>query len=106
MSDMSRNVLIVDDNQYLREILATMLRFSGSEISQAANGSEAPKKAVSVKPNLILLDIDLPDLAGAEVARAIRKQTASAHIYLSSVAVRFLGGNGGKRRYMRGWSIT
>jgi len=52
MSDMSRNVLIVDDNQYLREILATMLRFSGYEISQAANGSEALKKAVSVKPIL------------------------------------------------------
>ena len=91
MSDMSRNVLIVDDNQYLREILATMLRFSGYEISQAANGSEALKMAVSAKPNVILLDIQLPDMKGADVARAIRTQSASAHIPIIGCSA-FLGG--------------
>ncbi len=90
MHDMN-NVLIVDDNQYLREILATMLRFSGYEISQAANGSEALKMAVSAKPNVILLDIQLPDMKGADVARAIRKQTASAHIPIIGCSA-FLGG--------------
>jgi len=92
MSDMSRNVLIVDDNQYLREILATMLRFSGYEISQAANGSEALKMAVSAKPNVILLDIQLPDMKGADVARAIRTQSASAHIPIIGCSA-FLGGH-------------
>ena len=91
MQDMN-NVLIVDDNQYLREILATMLRFSGYEISQAANGSEALKMAVSAKPNVILLDIQLPDMKGADVARAIRTQSASAHIPIIGCSA-FLGGH-------------
>jgi len=91
MHDMN-NVLIVDDNQYLREILATMLRFSGYEISQAANGSEALKMAVSAKPNVILLDIQLPDMKGADVARAIRTQLASAHIPIIGCSA-FLGGH-------------
>ncbi|HEU0047763.1 MAG TPA: response regulator [Nitrososphaera sp.] len=91
MHDMN-NVLIVDDNQYLREILATMLRFSGYEISQAANGSEALKMAVSAKPNVILLDIQLPDMKGADVARAIRTQSASAHIPIIGCSA-FLGGH-------------
>jgi len=91
MHDMN-NVLIVDDNQYLREILATMLRFSGYEISQAANGSEALKMAVPAKPNVILLDIQLPDMKGADVARAIRTQSASAHIPIIGCSA-FLGGH-------------
>ena len=91
MHDMN-NVLIVDDNQYLREILATMLRFSGYEISQAANGSEALKMVVSAKPNVILLDIQLPDMKGADVARAIRTQSASAHIPIIGCSA-FLGGH-------------
>jgi CheY-like chemotaxis protein len=88
---MTRNILIVDDNQHLRELLVTMLRFSGYEISQAASGSEALQKAVSAKPNVILLDIDLPDMKGADVAQAIRKQSASAHIPIIGCSA-FLGG--------------
>lgn len=87
---MTRNILIVDDNQHLREILARMLRFSGYEISQAASGSEAVKTAISVKPNLILLDIDLPDMKGSEVARALRKNSTSAHIPIIACSA-FLG---------------
>jgi two-component system, OmpR family, response regulator len=88
---MTRNILIVDDNQHLRELLVTMLRFSGYEISQAASGSEALQKAVSARPNVILLDIDLPDMKGADVAQAIRKQSASAHIPIIGCSA-FLGG--------------
>ncbi len=87
---MTRNILIVDDNQHLREILARMLRSSGYEISQAANGSEAVKAAISGKPNLVLLDIDLPDIKGADVARAIRKNSASAKIPIIGCSA-FLG---------------
>jgi CheY-like chemotaxis protein len=57
-----------------------MLRSSGYEISQASSGSEAVKTAVSIKPNVILMDMDLPDMRGAEVARAIRKNSATAHV--------------------------
>ena len=50
------------------EILAAMLRFSGYEISEAATGTEAVNKAISEKPDLILLDIELPKMRGPDVA--------------------------------------
>ena len=77
---MAKIVLIVDDDEHLREILATMLRFSGYEIAQAATGAEAVNKAVSLKPDLILLDINLPDIKGPEVSRAIKNNPTTAHI--------------------------
>jgi len=77
---MPKIVLIVDDDEHLREMFASMLRFSGYAILEAATGREAVNKAISEKPDLILLDIELPDIKGPEVARAIRKNPTSAHI--------------------------
>jgi len=87
---MAKIVLIVDDNKHLRQILASMLRFSGYEILEAGTGSEAVKKAISANPNLILLDMDLPDIKGADVARAITKASTSAHIPIIGCSA-FLG---------------
>lgn len=101
---MAKIVLIVDDNKHLRQILASMLRFSGYEILEAGTGSEAVKKAISANPNLILLDMDLPDIKGADVARAITTASTSAHIPIIGCSA-FLG-NSEKRRYMQEWSIT
>jgi CheY-like chemotaxis protein len=83
-------ILVVDDNLHLREILALMLHGSGYEILQAASGSEAVKIAISDKPTLILLDIDLPDMKGTDVARAIRSNSTSAHIPIIGCSA-FLG---------------
>ena len=77
---MTKKVLIVDDNEHLRQILGSILRFSGYEISEAATGTQAIEKAVSAKPNLILMDIDLPDITGADAAQVIRKDPRTAHI--------------------------
>ena len=86
---MAKIILIVDDDEHLREILATMLRFSGYEIAEAATGAEAVNKAVSVKPDLILLDIYLPDIKGPEVARAIKNNPTSAHIPIIGCSAHF-----------------
>ena len=56
---MGKSVLIVDDNDHLRQILASILRFSGYQVSEAVSGIEAIDKAVLVKPSLILLDLSL-----------------------------------------------
>jgi CheY-like chemotaxis protein len=77
---MAKNVLIVDDNVDLRRILAKFLQACGYETSEARNGQEAINTAIAVKPNLILLDLTLPDMKGTDAARAIRKYPATAHI--------------------------
>jgi CheY-like chemotaxis protein len=77
---MAKNVLIVDDNEHLRKILAAILRFSGYEIVEAATGAQAIQKAASTQPSLILMDFELPDMNGADAARLIRQNPATAHI--------------------------
>ena len=77
---MPKIILIVDDDENLREIFASMLRFSGYEILEAVTGREAVNKAISEKPDLILLDIELPDMRGSDVTRAIRNNSRSANI--------------------------
>jgi CheY-like chemotaxis protein len=87
---MAKRILIVDDNEHLRQILASILRFSGYEISEAATGTQAIEKAVSTKPNLILLDLDLPDMTGADAAQAICKDQRTAGIPIVGCSA-FLG---------------
>jgi CheY-like chemotaxis protein len=77
---MAKNVLIVDDNGHLRRILATFLQSRGYETSEAASGHEAIETAIAVKPNLILLDLTLPDMKGTDAARALRKSPSTARI--------------------------
>ena len=50
--DMAKTVLIVDDHEHLRHILASILRFSGYEILEAGTGTQAIEKAVSANPIL------------------------------------------------------
>lgn len=77
---MAKNVLVVDDNEHLRRILAVFLRSRGYETSEAASGHEAVQTAITEKPDLILLDLTLPDMEGTDTAQAIRKNSSTAHI--------------------------
>jgi DNA-binding response OmpR family regulator len=78
---MAKGVLIVEDNEHLRQILASILRFSGYEILEARTGAQAIEKALAAKPNLILLNLDLPDMTGKATARAIKKLDDCPHPY-------------------------
>ena len=77
---MIKTILIVDDNEHLREILGSILRYSGYEIVEAGTGTQAIQKAAAANPNLILLDLDLPDVKGIDVARKIKASATTAHI--------------------------
>lgn len=77
---MAKSVLIIEDNEHVREIFVSMLRSAGYEMLDAGTGTQGIEKALSAKPNLILLDLDLPDMTGMDTAKAIRKNSTTAHI--------------------------
>ena len=69
-----RRILIVDDYQTFAEGLARWLRSLGNEVEVAFNGLHAITAAEKFRPDIILLDIGLPDINGYEVAEKIRKK--------------------------------
>lgn len=73
MVDVSgERLLLVDDEDNLRSMLEAALRHNGFEVHVAANGRDAITQAVDVEPDLIVLDVMLPDLDGFEVCRRMR----------------------------------
>ena len=71
--DPSPRVLIVEDFETLRKLVAVYLGARGYQVLEAANGKAAIQTAISEKPNLILLDIRLPDISGLDVVKELRK---------------------------------
>lgn len=66
-------ILIVDDNETSRQILVTRLSKHGYGILQAADGEEALGSASQHRPDLMLLDVEMPKLDGFEVCRRLKK---------------------------------
>lgn len=70
-----KRVLVADDNQDAAEAVAMLLELSGHEVTVAANGLDAVRKADQFEPQVILLDIGMPGLNGHEVCRQIRARS-------------------------------
>jgi two-component system OmpR family response regulator len=68
----AQRLLIVDDEDNLRSMLAAALRHHGFEVSAAANGRRALDMIPEERPDLVLLDVMMPDLDGFEVCRRVR----------------------------------
>jgi two-component system, cell cycle response regulator len=81
-------ILVVDDNPDNLEIISTRLRFRGYEVAVAERGEEAIAKVYEADPDLILLDIMMPDMDGYEVARRIRSRKDLAYIPIIVVTAR------------------
>lgn len=73
-------VLIVDDEPNIRDLLATSLRFAGFEIQIAANGVQAVAAVTESEPDIILLDVMLPDMNGFSVTKKLRASGIQAPI--------------------------
>lgn len=67
-----KHILIVDDEPDLARLLAFNLACAGFETIQALNGRDALQSARTYKPDLVLLDVLLPDISGLDVCRALR----------------------------------
>jgi len=67
-------LLVVDDEDALVEMLRDALRFAGYEVHVARRGFEALKAATDLDPDLIILDVNLPDIDGFEICRRLRAE--------------------------------
>jgi CheY-like chemotaxis protein len=72
--------LVVDDYDDAREMYAEFLAYKGFEVIQAQNGLQAVALAESLLPDLIVLDLALPDIDGIEVTRRLKKSPATSAI--------------------------
>ncbi|MFI6482379.1 response regulator transcription factor [Nonomuraea sp. NPDC050663] len=64
-------ILVVDDEPSIRDLLSASLRYSGFDVVTAADGYEAIEVAERMQPDLVVLDVMLPDLDGFEVAKRL-----------------------------------
>ena len=71
-------ILLVDDNEMNLDMLSRRLERRGFTVISAIDGRQALAKAYEAKPDLILLDMSLPEISGIEVARELRTNAATA----------------------------
>ncbi len=76
-------VLVVDDEPQIRRILRTTLTSAGYEIDDAKSGEEALDKVRAFRPDLVLLDVNMPGIGGLAACKALRPDTSAAIIMLT-----------------------
>ena len=79
-------ILLVDDDVSIQRAVAPLLRSRGYEVDVVGTGAEAATAAVDHAPDLVVLDLGLPDLEGVEVCRRIRKHSKMPIVILSARA--------------------
>src|SRR5262245_66269006 len=77
---MAKKILIVEDHKDSRDVLVASRRFSGYQIEEAGNGLQALEQARSEKPDLIVMDLQLPGMMGIEAATILNEEESTAHI--------------------------
>ena len=95
---MSTQILVVEDHEDNRRILRDLLTSHGYEIVEATTGEEGVKLAGKHRPDLILMDIQLPDIDGYEAARRIKGNAKLRHIPIIAVTSYALSGDEVKAR--------
>lgn len=81
---LTRSVLVVDDEPAIVEVLSTYLRDEGFAVHVAYDGEEALRAVRRERPDLVLLDLSLPKISGAEVFREIRRDSEIPVIMVTS----------------------
>src|SRR5882672_10673085 len=66
-------ILVVDDEEYITDLVSLGLRFVGFEVDIAADGRDALAKIASMRPDLVVLDIAMPDMDGLQVIQRLRR---------------------------------
>lgn len=101
MADQTK-VLIVEDDKFLSELISTKLTKEGFNIVLATDGESGLQKAVSEKPNIVLLDIMLPGKSGFEVLEGIKKHTDAT---VAAIPVIILSNFGQESKVQQGLAL-
>ena len=83
MSEAGQRVLVVDDENAIRRYLRTALTAQGFTVYEASNGQETLNAVIEHRPDVIILDLGLPDFDGIEVTRRLREWSQTPIIILS-----------------------
>lgn len=81
---MTHRILIVDDDLHIREVIRVVLKKAGMTVSEARDGREALVRFAADRPDLVVLDIGMPELDGLDVCRDIRKSSDVPILFLSA----------------------
>ncbi len=84
MPEGDHHILIIEDEQPIRRFLKASLGAEGYRVSEATTGKEGLRMAVSLPPDLVILDLGLPDLDGQEVLQQLREWYSAPIIVLSA----------------------
>jgi DNA-binding response OmpR family regulator len=90
----STTILVVDDEPALVEVLEAYLRDEGFAVLRAADGRTAVDIALAERPDLVLLDLNLPRLSGLDAFREIRAQTDVPIIMLTARSAKSIAWSG------------
>lgn len=88
MLETDRTVMIVDDEPNLVELVAINLQRAGYRVVRASNGLDALRQIRTSRPDLILLDLMMPELSGIEVARRLRADPATSSVPILMLTAR------------------
>ena len=83
MAEKKNTILVVDDEPHIHKMLGILLDVENFKIAESASGKQAIRMCASVKPDLLLLDLGLPDMDGKEVITAVREWSQVPIIILS-----------------------
>jgi two-component system cell cycle response regulator DivK len=76
----AKTILYVEDNEMNRKIVRALLKATTYELVEAFDGEAGVAKALEVKPDLILMDVQLPKMSGIDATRKLRSEAATANI--------------------------
>ena len=77
---MTKRILIADDEPNVRQLLELVLRGQGYDVTLATNGAQLVRLAQERVPDLVLVDLMMPQLDGYEAIRQLRNDTRTAHL--------------------------
>ena len=95
---MSRRILVIEDTEDNRRIFRDLLGPSGYELIEARDGEQGVAMAVAERPDLILMDIQLPVIDGYEATRRIKANPGLRHIPIIAITSYALSGDEAKSR--------